>query len=150
MELLGTIASVNDTTTKSATRLTTPTQNAYGCNIDESKILQAANAMVSKGFQSAGYTYVNSDDCWSQQQGRDPETSRLLPNFTKFPEGIKGTADKVHDLGFKFGIYSSAGLLTCGRYPASLGYEMVDAATFAEWGVDYLKVRLEKETTESG
>jgi alpha-galactosidase len=26
-----------------------------------------------------------------------------------------------------------------GRYPGSLGYEAIDAATFAEWGVDYLK-----------
>ena len=31
------------------------------------------------------------------------------------------------------------GLLTCGGYPASLGYEKIDAKTFAEWGVDYLK-----------
>jgi hypothetical protein len=26
-----------------------------------------------------------------------------------------------------------------GRYPGSLGYEQIDAETFAEWGVDYLK-----------
>jgi alpha-galactosidase len=37
-------------------------------------------------------------------------------------------------------MYSSAGTMTCGRYPGSLGYEAIDAATFAEWGVDYLKV----------
>jgi alpha-galactosidase len=58
----------------------------------------------------------------------------------RFPEGIKGTANKVHDLGFKFGIYSSAGTMTCGRYPGSIGYEAIDAETFAAWGVDYLKV----------
>jgi len=46
----------------------------------------------------------------------------------------------VHDLGFKFGIYSSAGTMTCGRYPGSIGYEAIDAETFASWGVDYLKV----------
>ncbi|KAK5108535.1 hypothetical protein LTR62_008191 [Meristemomyces frigidus] len=113
--------------------------NAYGCDIDETKILQAANAMVSLGFQKAGYNYVNSDDCWSQRSGRDATTHQLLPNFTKFPEGISGTASKVHNLGFKFGIYSSAGLKTCGGYPASLGYEAIDASTFASWGVDYLK-----------
>ena len=96
--------------------------------------------MVDRGFKDAGYTYINSDDCWSRMDGRDPETHELRPNMTKLPDGIKGTADQIHDLGFKFGIYSSAGTMTCGRYPASLGYEAIDAATFASWGVDYLKV----------
>jgi alpha-galactosidase len=45
-------------------------------------------------------------------------------------------------LGFKFGIYSSAGTMTCGRYPGSIGYEAIDAETFASWGVDYLKVSI--------
>jgi hypothetical protein len=30
--------------------------------------------------------------------------------------------------------------MTCGRYPGSIGYEAIDAETFAAWGVDYLKV----------
>jgi hypothetical protein len=42
-------------------------------------------------------------------------------------------------LGMKFGMYSSAGYYTCGRYAASLGKETIDANTFASWGVDYLK-----------
>jgi alpha-galactosidase len=52
---------------------------------------------------------------------------------------MKYVADKVHNLGLKFGIYSSAGIYTCGRYPGSLGYEKKDAQVWAEWGVDYLK-----------
>lgn len=104
--------------------------------------MQAANAMVDLGFKDAGYEYVVLDDCWSEQGGRDPVTSRLVPNTTKFPDGMSGTADQVHDLGLKYGMYSSAGTMTCGRYPGSLGYEMIDAETFAEWGVDYLKVSL--------
>lgn len=96
--------------------------------------------MVDLGFKDAGYEYVVLDDCWSEMKGRDPVTSRLVPNTTKFPDGMSGTADKVHALGLKYGMYSSAGTMTCGRYPGSLGYEMIDAATFAEWGVDYLKV----------
>jgi len=69
----------------------------------------------------------------------NPHVLRLNLLSQQFPDGIKGIADKIHDLGFKYGIYSSAGLETCGGYPASLGYEQVDAATFAAWGVDYLK-----------
>src|ERR1700760_4729022 len=52
---------------------------------------------------------------------------------------MKSVADKVHSLGLKFGIYSSAGVFTCGRYPGSLGFETKDAQLWAEWGVDYLK-----------
>ena len=36
-------------------------------------------------------------------------------------------------------MYSDAGKYTCGGYAGSLGYETVDANTFASWGVDYLK-----------
>jgi alpha-galactosidase len=36
-------------------------------------------------------------------------------------------------------MYSCAGYLTCAGYPASYDYEWLDAQTFAEWGVDYLK-----------
>lgn len=41
--------------------------------------------------------------------------------------------------GFKFGIYSDAGAHTCLGFPGSRGYENEDAATFANWGVDFLK-----------
>lgn len=30
-----------------------------------------------------------------------------MPNMTRFPDGISGLADKVHNLGLKIGIYSS-------------------------------------------
>ena len=102
--------------------------------------MQAANAMVDLGFKDAGYEYVVLDDCWSVKDHRDPVTSRLVPDTKKFPDGMSGTADQVHALGLKYGMYSSAGTMTCGRYPGSLGYEAIDAETFAEWGVDYLKV----------
>ena len=105
--------------------------------------------MVDLGFKDAGYEYVVLDDCWSEMKGRDPVTSRLVPNTTKFPDGMSGTADKVHALGLKYGMYSSAGTMTCGRYPGSLGYEAIDAATFAEWGVDYLKVSADSLVVKS-
>lgn len=30
-------------------------------------------------------------------------------------------SDKLHAMGMKFGMYSSAGTYTCGKYPGSLG-----------------------------
>jgi hypothetical protein len=41
--------------------------------------------------------------------------------------------------GLKFGIYTDRGTKTCAGRPASQGYESIDAQTFADWGVDYLK-----------
>ncbi|KAF1950610.1 putative alpha-galactosidase B [Byssothecium circinans] len=113
--------------------------NAFHCDIQESLFLDAAQSLVDLGFKDAGYQYVNIDDCWSMKDGRDANTGRLLPNLTRFPDGINGTADKIHDLGLKIGIYSSAGDMTCAQYPASLGHEELDAQTWAEWGIDYLK-----------
>ena len=101
--------------------------------------MTAANGLVSLGLKDAGYEYVNIDDCWSVKSGRDPKTNQLVPNPTNFPDGISGLATKVHNLGLKLGIYSSAGSLTCAGYPASIGNEVLDANTFASWGVDYLK-----------
>ncbi|KAI9711255.1 MAG: alpha-glucosidase maltase [Bogoriella megaspora] len=113
--------------------------NAYHCDVSEQKILDAANFIVSKGFKDAGYEYVNIDDCWSVKSARDSTTKQIVPNATTFPDGISGLADKVHDLGLKIGIYSSAGTETCAGYPASIEYEQIDASTFAAWNIDYLK-----------
>nr|O94221.1 RecName: Full=Probable alpha-galactosidase B; AltName: Full=Melibiase B; Flags: Precursor [Penicillium simplicissimum]CAA08915.1 alpha-galactosidase 1 [Penicillium simplicissimum] len=113
--------------------------NAFGCDVDSTKIMTAANEMVHLGLKDLGYEYVNIDDCWSVKNTRNSTTQRIIPDTQKFPDGISGVADQVHQLGLKIGIYSSAGETTCAGYPASLGYEKVDAEAFAEWGIDYLK-----------
>jgi alpha-galactosidase len=47
----------------------------------------------------------------------------------------------VHALGLKFGIYTSAGVRNCaGTSAGSYGHYWQDAAAFASWGVDYLKL----------
>jgi len=113
--------------------------NTTGCAIDENLIIATADIFVSSGLAAAGYTYVNIDDCWAAPD-RDPATGRLVPRPDTFPHGIKWLADYVHGKGLKLGIYTSAGTLTCARtMPGSLGHEEVDAQTFADWGVDYLK-----------
>ncbi|KAI0665930.1 glycoside hydrolase [Trametes maxima] len=114
------------------------TWNAYGCDINEDKVLAAASQFESLGLAEAGYQYINIDDCWPLKT-RDASTGRIVPDSTKFPDGISGVAKKVHDLGLKLGIYSDAGTQTCAGYPGSLGNEALDAETFSEWGIDYLK-----------
>jgi Alpha galactosidase A/NPCBM/NEW2 domain/Alpha galactosidase C-terminal beta sandwich domain/NPCBM-associated, NEW3 domain of alpha-galactosidase len=111
--------------------------NAFGCNVSESLIEATALAIHQNGMQDAGYQYVNIDDCWLTHS-RDAG-GHLVPDTAKFPDGIKGTADYVHSLGLKLGIYEDAGSMTCAGYPGSYGHETTDAQDFANWGVDYLK-----------
>jgi alpha-galactosidase len=61
----------------------------------------------------------------------------LLPN--QHYKSIEQTVKQIHDLGFKAGIYSSPGPLTCGGVAGSYGHELQDARYFAKVGFDYLK-----------
>ncbi|MDP9794134.1 alpha-galactosidase [Catenuloplanes nepalensis] len=112
--------------------------NAFGCDVTEQLIKDVADLFVSSGLQAVGYEYVNIDDCWALKE-RDPETGRLVPDPVKFPSGIAGVAGYVHAKGLKLGLYADAGTRTCAGYPGSLGHEDLDARTFAEWQIDYLK-----------
>ena len=111
--------------------------NTFGENISEDLIKEIADAMVSTGLRDAGYEYVVIDDCWSLRR-RGPD-GRIVPDPKKFPSGMKALADYIHERGLKFGMYSDAGTKTCAGYPGSFEHEFVDAQTFAEWGVDFLK-----------
>ena len=107
------------------------------CGVNASLVEQTAQAMVSNGMKAAGYDYVNVDDCW-MASNRD-SAGNLVADPTRFPGGIKPVADYVHSLGLRFGLYEDAGTATCAHGPGSYGHEAQDAATFAAWGVDYLK-----------
>ena len=111
--------------------------NTFGNDISDELIRTTARAMKDRGYLDAGYRYIVIDDCWSLME-RDGQ-GRLVPDPVKFPHGMKALSDYVHDLGFLFGMYSCAGVRTCAGYPSSFDHEFIDAKTFAEWGVDYLK-----------
>ncbi|MGQ0603352.1 MAG: glycoside hydrolase family 27 protein [Anaerolineales bacterium] len=110
--------------------------NQFGQHVSEAVIKETAEALVKSGLRDAGYTYVVIDDHWHGSRGAD---GRLYPDPEKFPNGMRAVADFLHARGLKFGIYSDAGEKTCGGRPGSLGHEDIDAQTFAEWEVDYLK-----------
>lgn len=111
--------------------------NKFGCNVSEQLIREIANAMVSTGMKSAGYQYINIDDCW--QVSRDAQGA-IVADPSRFSSGIKALADYVHSKGLKLGVYTDAGRLTCQKRPGSLNHEAQDARTYAQWGVDYVKV----------
>jgi alpha-galactosidase len=111
----------------------------FSRNVTAAIMEAEAQAIVSSGMQSAGYTYVDLDAGWNLlQRGPDGE---LLPDTSKFPDGIKPVADFVHSLGLKFGIYASAGITNCAETSAgSYGHYQQDADTFASWDVDFVKL----------
>jgi alpha-galactosidase len=110
--------------------------NSLGCQVSQSLLLETSNALIASGLRDVGYKYVILDDCWSD--GRD-EDGHLRVNQDKFPKGMKWLAGELHAKGLLYGMYSSAGVMTCARYEGSLDHEEEDAMSFASWNVDYLK-----------
>ncbi|WP_290863326.1 CBM35 domain-containing protein [Hamadaea sp.] len=118
--------------------------NSTACRAEfnESMVLGIMDIFVNQGLREAGYTYVNLDDCWAVPAPNSRDANgNLIPDPTRFPHGIKYLADYAHARGLKLGIYTSAGTKTCNTlgFSGGLGHEQQDAATFASWGVDYLK-----------
>jgi len=111
--------------------------NKFACNVSEQLIKEIADAMVASGMKRVGYQYVNIDDCW--QVSRD-SAGNIVADPVRFPGGMKALADYVHAKGLKLGIYTDAGTMTCEKRPGSLDHELQDAKTYADWGVDYVKI----------
>jgi len=124
--------------------------NLYRATIDEEKLTEQMNALVSTGLAESGYTYFNIDDGFF---GGRAEDGTLLLHPEKFPNGIKMFADMAHEKGLKAGIYTDAGQDTCasmwdrqdvGEYGDGVGlygYEEQDLRTYlVDWGFDFIKI----------
>jgi hypothetical protein len=109
--------------------------NAYGLGVDAAKVRAVAAALVDSGLADHGWTYVNIDDGW-EAAARTADGG--IATNEKFPD-MPALSAFLHERGLRFGIYSSPGPVTCGRFLGSLGAERRDADTYARWGVDYLK-----------
>ncbi|KJE95576.1 alpha-galactosidase [Capsaspora owczarzaki ATCC 30864] len=112
------------------------TWNHFGCNISEALIRSTVDVMVATGLSAVGYKYINLDDCWAVNR---TAAGVIVADPVAFPSGIAALASYVHSKGMLFGLYSDAGTKTCAGRPGSVGYEKIDAQTYAAWGVDYLK-----------
>jgi len=142
--------------------------NCYGTSINEDKELRAAHAMVSSGLAQHGWTYVNMDDGWSANM-RNPANHALHADPRRFTD-IRAMADEIHGLGLKAGLYSTPWEITYGgklggssdypdgAWPTNANFKAAknarkppfaigkysfttnDAAQFAAWGFDYLKL----------
>ncbi|MCX7820012.1 MAG: NPCBM/NEW2 domain-containing protein [Kiritimatiellae bacterium] len=120
--------------------------NCYGAKISQAMIEATARAMAAERLQELGWTYIVLDDGWQRHPDtqdpdlvgpeRDPR-GRILPN-RRFPD-MSALVATIRELGFKAGIYSSPGPITCAGHTGSHGHESEDAEQFAEWGFEYLK-----------
>ncbi len=121
--------------------------NHFHININEEMIRGQADAMISSGLYNAGYRFINIDDGYFG--GRD-SSGKLFSHITKFPSGMKALATYIHSKGLKAGIYTDAGINTCGsiydKDPNGFGVGIYGHIKqdcnlfFNEWNYDFLKV----------
>ncbi|MND46155.1 Alpha-galactosidase A precursor [compost metagenome] len=98
-------------------------------------------------MKDAGYSYVNIDDGFFG--GRDGN-GQLLVHPVRFPNGMQSIANYIHSKGLKAGIYSDAGINTCGSYwdkdtistgSGLFGHDQQDLELMLnKWGYDFIKV----------
>ena len=138
--------------------------NAFGTDIDEDKILGAAQALVDTGLAAKGYRYINIDDGWWLQ--RRVSDGQLIIRSERFPStrrdggppSFRGFTDRLHTMGLKAGIYTDLGRNSCSqayspddrdlpqgtvleREVGLYGHTRQDIALFFEtWGFDFIKV----------
>ena len=138
--------------------------NAFRTEVDEAKVMGAAEVLLSSGLSRLGYTYVNIDDGWWLK--RRQSDGRLEIRTAIFPSAkIKGKdtnfrpyTDKLHKMGLKAGIYTDIGRNACSqaydlhspnlpegttaeREVGLQGHVDQDIALyFKDWGFDYIKV----------
>ena len=90
----------------------------------------------------------------------------IQPDPVRFPSGMKALADYAHSKGLKFGVCTipqqqplplapfactalpyaesavsdtARGSKTCQGRPGAYAHELIDAKTYCDWGLDYLK-----------
>lgn len=112
--------------------------NAFGSKNSEELTKAMADALKDLELDGVGYKYIVLDDgCYKSER-----VEGLLSSETvKFPSGFKALSDYIHDKGLKYGMYNDIGTNLCaGSAVGTCGFEDVDAKSYIEWGVDFLKV----------
>lgn len=112
--------------------------NAFGSGNTEKLTKVMGDRLVELGLDQLGYKYVVLDDgCYMTERVE----GKLSNDPVKFPEGFKALADYLHERGLKFGMYNDIGTNLCaGAAVGTCGYEDVDAESYNEWDIDFLKV----------
>ena len=112
--------------------------NAFGSGNTEKLTKDMADKIVELGLDKLGYSYIVLDDgCYKPVR----VDNKLANEDVKFPGGFKALGDYIHDKGLKFGMYNDIGTNLCaGAAVGTCGHEMIDAQSYIDWGVDFIKV----------
>ena len=112
--------------------------NAFGSGNNETLTLAMAEKIKELGLDELGYKYIILDDgCYENVRIDD----RLCNSKERFPGGFKPLADKLHSMGLKFGMYNDIGDRLCSGAQVGLyGHEEIDAQSYAQWDIDFIKV----------
>jgi hypothetical protein len=139
--------------------------NAFRTEINEDKVMGAAQKLVDSGLSRLGYVYVNIDDGWwlkrRAKDGRMEIRTNLFPSAKVAGEtdtSFKPFVDQLHKLGLKAGIYTDIGRNACSQafdlHSPNLPIGSVKEREvgleghldqdmrlyFQEWGFDYIKI----------
>ncbi len=112
--------------------------NAFGSGNTEILTKAMADKIVELGLDKLGYSYCVLDDgCYKPER----EDGKLVNEPEKFPSGFRALADYIHAKGLKFGMYNDIGTNLCaGAAVGTYQHEAVDAKSYVDWGVDFIKV----------
>ncbi|WP_022759348.1 glycoside hydrolase family 27 protein [Butyrivibrio fibrisolvens] len=112
--------------------------NAFGSGNTEALTKAMADRFIELELDKAGYEYLVLDDgCYNSERVDGKLTNEPL----KFPSGFKALADYIHAKGLKFGMYNDIGTNLCaGSAVGTCGFEDVDAVSYTDWDIDFLKV----------
>ena len=112
--------------------------NAFGSGNTQFLTKAMADKIIELGLDKLGYKYLVLDDgCYKSER----ENGKLSNENVKFPDGFKALSDYVHAKGLKFGMYNDIGTNLCaGAAVGTCGFEDVDAKSYLDWGVDFLKI----------
>lgn len=112
--------------------------NAFGSGNTQELTKIVAEKIVELGLDKLGYKYVVLDDgCYYPKR----VDGKLENDKDKFPDGFKKLGDFIHEKGLKFGMYNDIGVKLCsGLEVGTCGYEANDAASYIDWGIDFIKI----------
>ncbi|MGQ9801860.1 MAG: glycoside hydrolase family 27 protein [Candidatus Saccharicenans sp.] len=113
--------------------------NTFGEGQQNEKLIrEMVEALIKNGLREAGYQYIGPDEGLCFYRAKD---GRLAANLERYPSGLRGLGDFIHQRGLKYALYTDAGSRTCSQgMPGTRGHEIEDMQKFAEWRCDYLKI----------
>ena len=113
--------------------------NEFGQEPQNEKLIkEIADGLIRSGMKDAGYAYVGPDEGICFARGAD---GKLTTNLARYPSGLRGLGDYIHQRGLKYALYTDAGTRTCSKaMPGTKEHESEDMAAFAKWRADYVKI----------